>query len=234
MRKIIIEKEIFLKFPDFKRGILIIKDIRNSTFNKRINKLLEEQIRLRKGIDLNENEFIKVWDEIHKNFGSNPNKFPPSIKSLLKRVSKGEKIPFINCVVALFNFISMKFLIPCGGDDIEEIEGNLRLGFAKGDEIFLPLGGEDTENPYPGEVIYYDDISKKVMCRRWNWRNGDFSKIKETSKKIIINVDGAGVVPESLIIQARDEMAEILVEECSADLRISLLDINKNEIDIEI
>ncbi len=234
MRKIVIEKELFSKYPDFKRGLIIIKEIQNSSFNKRIAKLLEEQIEATRGANLIEHEFVKAWDEIHRGFGSNPNKFPPSIKSLLKRVGKGDKIPFINCVVALFNFISLKYLIPCGGDDVEKVEGNLRLGFARGDETFIPLGGTEQENPVPGEVIYYDDLSKKVMCRKWNWRNGDFSKIEEKSKKIVINVDGAGVVHESIIIQARDELADLLIEECSAKVSKSLLNKERNEIEIEI
>ncbi len=234
MRKIIIEKELFSKYPDFKRGLIIIKEIQNSSFNERISKLLEEQIETLKGNNLIEHEFVKAWDEIHRGFGSNPNKFPPSIKSLLKRVGKGDKIPFINCVVALFNFISLKYLIPCGGDDIEKVEGNLRLGFAKGDEIFIPLGGNEQDNPVPGEVIYYDDFTKKVMCRKWNWRNGDFSKIEEKSTKIVINVDGAEVVPESIVIQARDEMVNLLIEECHAKVSKSLLNKERNEIEIEI
>lgn len=234
MRKIVIEKELFSKYPDFQRGVIIIKEIQNPSFNMRISKLLEEQIERTRGVNLIEHEFVKAWDEIHRGFGSNPNKFPPSIKSLLKRVEKGDKIPFINCVVALFNFISLKYLIPCGGDDVEKVEGNLRLGFASGNEIFIPLGGKDQENPVPGEVIYYDDLSKKVMCRKWNWRNGDFSKIGEKSTKIVINVDGAGVVHESILIQARDELANLLIEECSAKVSKSLLNKERNEIEIEI
>jgi len=234
MRKIIIEKDLFSKYPDFKRGLIIIKGIQNSSFNERISKLLEEQIEIVKGNNLIEHEFVKAWDEIHRGFGSNPNKFPPSIKSLLKRVEKGDKIPFINCVVALFNFISLKYLIPCGGDDIEKVEGNLRLGFASGEETFTPIGGKEQDNPVPGEIIYYDDFTKKVMCRKWNWRNGDFSKIEEKSTKIVINVDGAGVVPESIVIQARDELANLLIEECCAKVSKSLLNKERNEIEIEI
>ncbi len=234
MRKIIIEKNIFSRFLDFKRGLIIVNDIENYSFNQRIGNLLNEQIELKKRKSFMEHEFVRAWDEIHRGFGSNPNKFLPSIKSLLKRVERGDQIPFINSVVALFNFISLKYLIPCGGDDIEKVEGNLKLGFATGNEFFVPLGGTEQENPFPGEVIYYDDLSKKIMCRRWNWRNGDFSKIEEESKRIVINVDGAGIVPESIVIQARDEMAKLLIEECSAFVTKSLLYKEMNEIEIEI
>ena len=149
MRKIIIEKDIFSKFPGFKRGLILISDIENS---------------------------------------------------------------FVN----------------------EKIEGNLCLGFAKGNEIFVPLSSHQEENPEPGEVIYYDDKTLNVMCRKWNWRNGDFSKITENTKKMVINVDGADIVPESLIKEARDELAELLKENCRASLTIDLLNSKKNEIVINL
>ena len=234
MRKIIIEKDIFSKFPGFKRGLILISDIENSFVNEKIERFLNEEIDRRASQQNLEHNYVKAWDEIHRKFGSNPNKFPPSIKALLKRVEKGKKIPFINSVVALFNYISLKYLIPCGGDDVGKIEGNLCLGFAKGNEIFVPLGSHQEENPEPGEVIYYDDKTLNVMCRKWNWRNGDFSKITENTKKIVINVDGADIVPESLIKEAKDELAELLKENCRASLITDLLSSKKNEIVINL
>lgn len=183
MRKVIIDSEIFTQFPDFKRGIIVVKDIENALGNKRIKKPLNKEIEKRMKEDLIEHPFVKAWDEAHLKFGSDPHEFPPSIKALLERIKKGGGFPFINSVVALFNYISIKYLIPCGGDDVSKIEGNLHLGFAKGNEYFVPLGSEETDNPQAGEIIYFDDKILKVMCRRWNWRNGDFSKITENTKK---------------------------------------------------
>lgn len=226
MKKIIIDSEIFEKYPDFVRGIIIVNDMKNNLENGKIQELLSKEIENKKGQNLIEHEFVKAWDRSHENFGSNPNKFPPSIKSLLKRIEKGSQIAFINSAVALFNYISVKYLIPCGGDDIEKIEGNPRLGFAKGNESFIPLGSEEKETPETGEVIYFDDKTFNVMCRRWNWRNGDFTKIAPETKKMVINVDGIGPVSQSLIEKARDELAQLLVEHCQAELATSLL--NKN------
>lgn len=234
MRKIIIEKDIFARFPGFKRGVIVGSYIKNSTKNDRIEKILNEEMKIIDSKNSLENEFVGAWDNIHRDFGSNPKKFPPSIKALLKRIEKGAKPPFINSVVALFNYISIKYLIPCGGDDVEKIEGNLRLGFAKGNELFTPLGGQGTENPAVGEVIYYDDRTLNVMCRKWNWRNGEFSKIAENSEKIVINVDGADIVPKSHIREGRDELVNLLAEECGAELTVDLLDRERNEIDINV
>ena len=250
MRKIIVDKEIFEKFPGFNRGIIVIENLENGSTpltinsNIEIQKMLSEQMeqRAKEGESVLQSEFIKAWDEVYVGFGANPNKFPPSIKSLLKRVSKGGQIPFINSVVALFNIISLKYLIPCGGDDVDTIKGNLKLGIAKGDENFTSLGSTELEHPDVGEIIYFDDVTNNVMCRRWSWRNGDFSKITTETKKIIINVDGIGPAsaeasagkPASLIVSARDELASMLEKYCGAKIQTDLLNAEKNEIEIEL
>jgi DNA/RNA-binding domain of Phe-tRNA-synthetase-like protein len=236
MRKIIIEKEIFEKFADFKRGIIVIENLENKNADAEIQKMLDEEVGnvAKTGESVLQSEFIKAWDDVYLQFGANPNKFPPSIKSLLKRVSKGGTIPFINSVVALFNIISLKYLVPCGGDDTETIKGNLKLGIATGSENFTSLGSVELENPEIGEVIYFDDATNDVMCRRWNWRNGDFSKITTETKKIVINIDGIGPADESLIVKARDELAELLSKYCGAQCQTDLLNAEKNEIEISL
>jgi DNA/RNA-binding domain of Phe-tRNA-synthetase-like protein len=236
MRKIIIDKEIFNRFPGFNRGIIVIENLENKNEDAEIQKMLQEEMRKRagEGEQVLQSEFIKTWDDIYIEFGANPNKFPPSIKSLLKRVSKGGQIPFINSAVALFNIISLKYLIPCGGDDVDTIKGNLKLGIASGDENFTSLGSAEPEHPDSDEIIYFDEKTENVMCRRWNWRNGDFSKITTGTKKIVINVDGIGPADESLITKARDELSELLTKYCSAKCRTDLLNREKLETEIEL
>lgn len=224
-RKIIIDEEIFKLFPDFQRALIIVKNLNNQPENGEIEEKIKQIIEKRKKEELINHPFILAWDEAHKKFNSNPNKFPPSIKSLIKRISKGGNLSFINSVVALFNYISIKYLMPCGGDDLEKIEGNLRLGLATGKETFLPLGSlsKEIEMPEAGEVIYFDDKTLKVMCRRWNWRNGEFSKITPETKKIIINLDALNPIPPAHLLKARDELAELLKKYCQADLELGLL-----------
>jgi len=232
MPKIIIDERIFSKFPDFKRGIIYVKNINNATMSEKITELLDQARQTVANNNFLEHDQVRAWDEAHRLFNSNPNKFPPSIKSLLKRAPKSA-LPYINSVVALFNYISLKYLIPCGGDDLDTITGNLKLGLATGHESFVALGSQEQDKPVPGEVIYFDDASLKVMCRRWNWRNSDFSKITEQTKRLIINLDGIGLVSEDVILKARDELVGLLETECQAELTCDLLNKNKNELDLD-
>lgn len=232
MKSIIIDEQIFETFPDFMRGIIIVTNIDNNQTSKHIEELITNEAKSKVGKEQSTSAEVLAWDEVHRKFGSNPNKFPPSIKNLLKRIEKDFIPPYINSAVALFNYISLKYLVPCGGDDIEKVEGNLHLGFATGSEHFTGLGSEEVEASVPGEVIYYDDATQNIMCRRWNWRNGDFTKIQTSSKRIVINIDGISPVSEATIIEARDELAELLISECGAQVTKDFLNKDKRTIEL--
>jgi len=231
-KRVIIQDGVFDLFPEFYRAIIIVDDIQNHASYKRIKRLLKKEID--RSINLNipaDDPRISSWDDAHRVFGSNPNTHPHSVKSLLKRLKPGQSLPFINSVVALFNYISIKYVIPCGGDNVEKIHGNLVLGLATGQENFVPLGQPDKlENPDGGEVIYYDDETNNVMCRRWNWRNGDITRIEPDTKKIVINVDCIPPISKDIGNQARDELAQLLKDHCDAKLTTSFLDINNREV----
>ncbi len=233
MRKVIIQKGIFDLFPDFYRGIIIVNGLTNHPSLKRVRKLLKKAIDAQGDVDLESDERLSAWDAAHRKFGSNPNKFPPSIKSLIKRVQKNPALPYINSVVALFNLISLKYCLPCGGDDIARVSGDLVLGLAEGTETFTALGSDKVENPEKDEVVYFDGGSKNVMCRRWNWRNGDATKIEVSTQHLVINVDCLPPQTRETADQARDELAELLKQHCDAALVTDSLHGDKPEYPLE-
>ena len=223
MKKIIIEDRIFDMFPEFRREIVIVRSLTNRPSYKPIRRLLKQQIDRRTAIDLDTEPRLAAWDDAHKSFGSSPREFMPSIRSLLARIQSNPALPFINSAVALFNYISLKYCLPCGGDDIAAIQGNLVLGVADGSETFQGLGSDETETPFPGEVVYYDSDTKNVMCRRWNWRNGDHTKIEPRSRSLVINIDCLPPISTETGIQARDELAGLLREYCDATVETGSL-----------
>jgi DNA/RNA-binding domain of Phe-tRNA-synthetase-like protein len=223
LRKIIIQDAVFDLFPEFCRGVIVVSDIKNHPSLKRVRKTLKKTLDGQGAVNLKDDERLLSWYQAHRDFGSNPNEFPPSISSLIKRVQKNPALPYINSVVALFNYISLKYCLPCGGDDMRTVEGNFVLGLSDGTESFIPLGAELEESPVDGEVIYFDDRNKNVMCRRWNWRNGDRTKIEETTTNIVINIDCLPPHTMETAIEARDEMAELLQQHCDATLTTGLL-----------
>ena len=57
----------------------------------------------------------------------------------------------------LYNYISLKYVIPIGGEDIDAIRGDLQLAFADGTEPFIRLNGIENEPPSAGEAVYKDE-----------------------------------------------------------------------------
>ena len=229
MKRIIVRDDVFELFPEFYRGVLLVSDVSVQTSYKPIRRLLRESIDQRAG-EAGKAPAVEAWNEAHRRFGSDPDTYPPSIRSLVERVRRAPNLPFINSVVALFNTISLTHVIPAGGDDVERVEGNLVLGRATGGERFIPLGGGEEEAPEPGEVIYFDDGNGNVLCRRWNWRNGDVTKIDVTSKRLVINLDGLPPTTPETIDEARGELARLLQEHAKAEVTLDALHRNRREL----
>ncbi|MEH2460175.1 hypothetical protein [Nostoc sp.] len=82
---------------------------------------------------------------------------------------------------------------------------------------------ETIENPDVGEVIYVAAESGEVMCRRWNWRNGDKTRITETTQAIVMNIDVLGENSEDRAITTRNSVAEMLAKFCQAHVQTTLL-----------
>ena len=222
-----IHPKIFEDYPTFRRGIVIARRMDNQGHSGELEDILHQTIvrAAQQPIDLKTDPRAAVWNDAHRQFGSNPNKFPPAHCALLKRVQKpGARIPFINKVVAIMNINSIRGAIPVGGDDLTRAGGSLELRYADGNETFTPLGNPDmTEQPAAGEVIYVVAESNEVMCRRWNWRNGHNTRIDEATRMIVMNIDGLGDDSPARVIDTRDRVAQMLETYCQAEVATTLL-----------
>jgi DNA/RNA-binding domain of Phe-tRNA-synthetase-like protein len=83
--------------------------------------------------EFSSNEVIKVWREAFQKFKIKKG-VRSSIEALLKRVHNGNHIGTINPLVDIYNSISLKYALPCGGEDIDTFAGNVKLTKALGSE----------------------------------------------------------------------------------------------------
>jgi len=233
-----IEEDVLQLFPHFCRGIVTASGIDNSKPNPELERLLREQEEQMKGdaqIDPATHPRLLVWKETYRQFGSNANKFTPSILFLAKQAKAGKSIRSISPAVDAFNIISLKHIIPCGGDDMNSIDGDATLGRAVSDESFAPIfKPEEIEHPDKGEVIYVNRKTGRVMCRRWNWRNADFSKLAPGTTNLEINVDGMmPSISRGELEHAAEGLKELLLRFCGGKVAIHYLDAQNREVSIE-
>ncbi len=227
MPEIRVHEKIFEAYPTFRRGRVVAKQMQNSGHSEELEAMLRQVIAeaAERPLDLKADPRTMVWNEAHRRFGSNPNKYAPAHCALLKRVQKaGAQVPFINKTVAIMNYNAIKDKIPVGGDDLMRAGGTLELRYADGSENFTPLGEPDSvEHPDPGEIIYVVSESREVMCRRWNWRNGHKTLITEETEIIVMNTDGLGEDSEARALATRDRVARMLEAFCQAEIITTLL-----------
>ncbi len=115
----------------------------------------------------------------------------------------------------------MAHLIPVGGEDLDCVQGGMRLVRATGEESFVTVadGAEAVEHPDAGEVVWCDDTG--VTCRRWNWRQGPRTRLTEESVSAIFLLEGMAPMPVAEVERAAAELAESL-EKFSPGARLSV------------
>ena len=202
-----IQKELFDILPDLTIGMVVAKGVENTHPFKEIDDLLTQAVEEVKknfvGDKAQEHPRIKPWRTAFSKLGISGSKFPSSIESMARRVLKGDPFPKINPLVDLYNSVSLKFLVPMGGHDLDTLKGNIHLSFAEGWEPFTPMGGGETMTVPKGELVYRDD--REVLTRNWVWRQCEKDKETEKTKNIFIPIDVLGDV-------GRERADEIILE----------------------
>jgi len=235
MKKFIIEDDFLGVFPNAKIGVVICHGIDNSIKDKEqyeemILKAEKEALKYLQNAEFSKNSVIKVWREAFQKFKTKKGA-RSSIEALLKRVHNGNHIGTINPLVDIYNSISLRYALPCGGEDIDKFVGDIRLTKAVGNEEFIPLGTEENSPPYEGEIVYKDD--KGAICRCWNWREAIRTMLTENTTNAFLCIE---LVDETRVVEfenALKDLAKSIEDNLGGTSKISVLDINNKEIVIE-
>lgn len=232
--KFSVSKEIFQKFPDVSIGVVVANGVKNGTDNPDIMKMISEiqgEVAEKfEGRPIAEDPTIKAWRKVYKDFGAE--KYRSSVEAMVKRTTKGDKLVSINSLVDLYNFISLKYILPLGGEDLDNVEGDIVLVLADGTERFIPLFSTEIEHPKIGEVVYKDD--KDVMCRRWNWREADKTKLTEETQNAVFVTEGVLSEEKKRVETATKELADLIESHCNGQCRHFFLDKNLAEIALDL
>jgi len=207
-----IQKELFDHLPDLTIGMVVAKGVDNTHPSKEIDDLLTQAIEgLKKnfiGDKAQEHPKIKPWRTAFSKLGISGSKFPSSIESMARRILKGDPFPRINALVDLYNSVSLKYLVPMGGHDLETLKGNIYLRFAEGWEPYISMGGGEAVNVPKGELVYRDD--QEVLTRNWVWRQCEKDKTTETTRNIFIPIDILGEVGRECADEMIQELSHLI------------------------
>lgn len=231
MKKFVIEDEFWSVFPSAKIGIVICNGIDNKIKDEAYYNalILQAEIDSKKFLtnqEFSSNEVIKIWREAFQKFKTKKG-VRSSIEALLKRVNNGNHIGNINPAVDLYNSISLKYGLPCGGEDIDTFVGDVRLTKAVGNETFIPLGSEENAPPYEGEIIYKDDGG--AICRCWNWRESFRTMLTEDTSNVFMCIELIDERSVDRFEEALKELSNAISEKLGGKVSVTILDINNKE-----
>jgi DNA/RNA-binding domain of Phe-tRNA-synthetase-like protein len=218
---------IFERYPEVVLGVVTVHGIDNSRVGDALLALLrreEEGVRTAlAGSQISEHPHIAPWREAYRKFGAKPKDHPSSIENLVRRVLKGQPVPRINPLVDLYNTISLRHLVPVGGEDLDAVEGDVLLTLASDRELPVHLLGEaEARPPKPGEVIYKDGLG--TLCRRWNWKEAERTKLTAGTRRAFLVIEGLPPVGRDLVERAAGELAALVREHCGGEVAVALID----------
>ena len=235
MKKFIIEDDFWSVFPNERLGVVVCHGIDNTikdteTYKEMILNSEKEALKYLNNSEFSSNQVVKVWREAFQKFKTKKGA-RSSIEALLKRINNGNNLGTINPLVDIYNCISLRYALPCGGEDIDKFAGHIRLTKAVGNESFITLGTDKSEPPYEGEIVYKDD--EGAICRCWNWRESVRTMLTENTKNAFLCIE---LVDENRIEEfenALKDLAKNVEENLGGTCKSSILDLNNKEVTIE-
>ena len=186
------------RFPEFRVAVIVAEGMTIGERDAALDaEIVETQARARArwaGMELSAIPGVAAWRMAYRAFGVKKTSYRSSVERLVKRVLAGEELPRVNALVDLYNMVSLDEVLCLGCDDLDRVEGDLAFRFSRQGDSFVDMGaaqGEDPNDPpKPGEVVYADD--RKVLCRRWNWRQDARSAITPATRRVVLTAQSHG------------------------------------------
>ncbi|MET3558822.1 DNA/RNA-binding domain of Phe-tRNA-synthetase-like protein [Streptococcus rupicaprae] len=212
--KVIVDQSFWDVFPQAQISVLSVTGIDNRIDEAKLGYLQELLTQASQKAqafltddNFAQNEVIKEWREAFSQFKTKKGA-RSSIEALLKRVSQGREFHPINPLVDLYNSVSLTYGLPCGGEDMDCIQGDLHLGKARGGEAFRPLGEEEDLPALPEEIIYYDEAG--AICRNFNWREAQRTMLTEETTSAVLIIEAINDVQKARAREAIVALQELI------------------------
>lgn len=165
---------------------------------------------------LSQNQVVAVWREAYQKFKTKKGA-RCSIENLLKRVLKGNPVGSITPAVDVYNTVSLKYALPVGGEDVDALAGDMRLGITPGGDAFRALGDEEDSPTLEGELCYRDDAG--AVCRCWNWRDGVRTALTDDSQKAVLIIESVDPARADDLEAALNDLCALMEQYLGATVR---------------
>ena len=160
---------------------------------------------------------FRAYRDFFWRVGIDPTKTRPAAEALIRRILRDNPVPNINTIVDAYNLASIKTEIALAAFDIQELEGDLVMRFARRRENFLGLGMEKPEDLEGGEVVISDD---RKLVAVYPHRDADRSKVTDKTGNILLLVCGVPGITMDVLARAATVAIEYITRFCGGEGKI--------------
>lgn len=203
---------VFELRPDYRALLLVVDGVDPKIASSSVDELIdraETHARvLLASSPVDDLPHIAAWRDAYRAFGAKPQRTRNSVEALTRRAASG--LPRVNALTDVYNAISVLHQVPLGGEDFHRYEGPARLVRAVGEEPFDAVANGETvvERPEVGEVVWRDDVA--VTCRRWNWRQGRRTALRDDTRTAFFILDALAPVTDAELSAAAEALTQAL------------------------
>lgn len=208
-----VDDAVFELRPDYRALLLAVDGIAPGGGDEHSEALLrsaEASVREQGGTAVEEVPHVASWREAYRTFGAKPQRTRNSLEALMRRAASEAGLPRVNRLTDLYNAISVLHQVPLGGEALDRYVGPPRLVRATGEEPFDTVadGAEVIEHPEVGEVVWCDEVG--VTCRRWNWRQGRRTQLRDDTRTALFILDALDPMTDAALEAVADDLVDHL------------------------
>lgn len=227
--KFIIDQPVLDLFPNLVIAVPIIRGFDNTKGRLEALTLLRQtEANIKASMTLKnfwQDKRVTVYLDAFKKFGTDPEIRRPAHIALVKRVLEGGQLPDINPIVNIYNAMSIKYLTPFGGENLDVLKGNFRLYIAKGGEQWFPIGADKAKPALAGELVWGDDID--LSTRALNWRQCDRTKMTDETTNGFFVMDGFDGMNRDVMEAAAGEFIHQVKTLCGGEQELYWMDASR-------
>lgn len=185
----IVHPEIFERFPGLSLPVVVAQGVNNQTEQPLVEEGWQEtwvDAAAKAAVygNAQSHPHVQPWRERFREQGVSGKQFPSSIEALLRRALKSNDLFHINPLVDFYNTISLRYIAPAGGFDLDQVHGPLELRLSRGDDTFMALDEDVPEAVPPGEVAYAD--GETILTRQFVWRQARTALITQSTRSVFL------------------------------------------------
>lgn len=210
------------KWPSINLGFAIIKDVSVKKLDAQLEEKKKELIDTLTDLtqeQINAFPEVQSYRKMYKEMGVDWHSRRPSPEALLRRIVQKKGLYTVNTCVDAYNMIVVKHRVSSGAFDLDKIVFPTVLQFGSvGDTIHL-LGDKAATELTQTEVSYFDKVGPFNLD--FNYRDSQRTAVSESTKNILINIDGVHEISRSQVERTLHETIKIIQKYCGGKVEVA-------------